>query len=77
MSKTIQTRIQNKHDIEANWNLATNFAPLAGEIIIYDPDENYDFPRFKIGKFKEENGEQVLTKLNELPFVTSLSWESF
>ena len=28
MAKTIQTRVQNKHDIEANWLLATNFVPL-------------------------------------------------
>lgn len=44
MSKTLQTRIQNKHDIEANWNLATNFIPLAGEVIVYD-----DLKKIKIG----------------------------
>jgi hypothetical protein len=55
MSKvqTISARIQHKHDIEANWQKATNFVPLAGEIIIYDPDIDsggtYHFERFKIG----------------------------
>jgi hypothetical protein len=32
-----------------NWNKALNFIPKAGEIIIYDPDENYNYSRFKIG----------------------------
>lgn len=47
--KNISSRIINKHDIEANWNKATNFIPKAGEIIIYDKDETYDYERFKIG----------------------------
>ena len=36
--KTLQTRIQLKHDTEANWKTAGNngFKPLAGELIIYD-----------------------------------------
>lgn len=62
MEKTIKARVQHKHDIEANWLKATNFTPLASEIIVYDPDENYDYPRIKIG-----NGE---TNINTLPFVT-------
>lgn len=41
---------------------ATNFTPLASEIIVYDPDENYDYPRIKIGDGK--------TNINSLPFVT-------
>lgn len=49
MSKSIKTRIQNKHDIEANWLQAENFKPLAGEIIIYDPDSTHSVPRVKIG----------------------------
>jgi hypothetical protein len=47
--KNIQSRIQHKHDTEANWNQTTNFIPKAGEIIIYDKDENYIAPRLKIG----------------------------
>lgn len=60
MSKRILTRIQQKHDVEANWNKATSFVPLAGEVIIYEPDENYTYARFKIG-----DGETFLT---DLPF---------
>ena len=34
----INGRFKHKHDTEENWNKATNFAPLAGETIVYDPD---------------------------------------
>lgn len=49
VEKNMNTRIQHKHDIEANWNKALNFIPKAGEIIIYDIDENYTYSRIKIG----------------------------
>lgn len=62
MEKTMKARVQHKHDIEANWLKATNFTPLASEIIVYDPDENYDYPRIKIGDGK--------TNINTLPFIT-------
>lgn len=60
--KTIKTRIQSKHETEANWNQATNFVPLKGEIIIYDPDTTYDYPRIKVGDGK--------TNVISLKFVT-------
>lgn len=46
--KTIYTRIQNKHDSTANWDKATTFKPLDGEIIVYD-DYNGTGRGFKIG----------------------------
>ena len=49
IEKNMNTRIQHKHDIEANWNKALNFIPKIGEIIVYDIDENYNYSRFKIG----------------------------
>lgn len=61
--KQISSRIQHKHDIEANWEKATNFIPKAGEIVIYDAESGrYNFPRIKIG-----NG---TTYVNSLPFFT-------
>ena len=33
-TNTFNTRIQHKHDVEANWLKATTFAPKAGELII-------------------------------------------
>ena len=59
--KSLNTRIQLKHDTEVNWDKATNFIPKLGEVIVYDVDDNYDFPRMKVG-----DGETVVT---ELPFV--------
>lgn len=59
--KLLYSRLQQKHDIEANWLAASDFIPLAGEIIIYDKDEYYDCERFKIG--------DGATKVNELPFM--------
>lgn len=63
MSKNIKSRIQNKHDIEANWLLATGFIPLVGEIVIYDPDSKHTLPRIKIG--------DGTTPVNDLEFVTA------
>ena len=58
--KNISSRIQHKHDIEANWLKATNFVPKAGELVIYDVDSNNAAPRFKIGDGK--------TVVSSLPF---------
>lgn len=55
------TRMSQKHDIEAHWKLAENFIPMAGEIIVYDSDEVYDYARFKCG--------DGVTKVNDLPFI--------
>jgi hypothetical protein len=60
MAKILDTRIQHKHDTEANWLLATDFIPLQSELIVYDADENYDYQRFKIG-----DGSRTIS---ELPF---------
>lgn len=50
---SLKSRIINKHDIEANWIKAGDaenpFIPKKGEIIIYDPDDNYSYARMKIG----------------------------
>lgn len=59
--KTLNTRIQQKHDTAANWNKATGFIPKVGEVIVYDPDSNYEFPRIKVG--------DGTTNVIALPFV--------
>lgn len=61
--KKINSRIVHKHDIEANWLKAVNFIPYLGELIIYDIDDNYSYPRFKVG-----DGE---TNVNKLPFTSA------
>lgn len=58
--KTLNARLQQKHDTEENWLKAVNFIPRAGEIIVYDGV----FPRMKVG-----NGED---NVNDLPFINTL-----
>lgn len=60
MAKTINARIINKHDTEANWKKAVNFIPKKGEIILYDIDSTHDSVRVKIG--------DGTSKVNDLPF---------
>lgn len=60
--KILNSRMVQKHDIEANWLKATNFTPLQGELIIYDVDENYSYERVKMG--------DGVTNVNELPFIS-------
>lgn len=57
----IKTRIIHKHDTAANWELAVNFIPKQGEIIIYDKDSTYNHERFKIG--------DGATLISALPFA--------
>ena len=70
--KMLKTRIQHKHEPEANWLQATNFIPLAGELIVYDADETHSKPRFKIGDGvrNPDTGKIEGTNVNDLPFVT-------
>lgn len=50
---TVKGRISNKHGTEADWTAAGTaanpFIPLSGELIIYDPDVNFAYCRFKFG----------------------------
>lgn len=62
-TKTFKGRIQNKHDTAANWSVAANFKPLAGELIIYDVDAAHSAPRFKVGDGN--------TLVSNLPFVSA------
>lgn len=53
------SRIVMKHDTKAHWDLAVNFIPLAGEIIVYD-----DLKKIKVG--------DGVTKVDKLPFQSEL-----
>jgi hypothetical protein len=77
-NKTIKTRVQNKHDLAANWKRAANFVPLAGELIVYETD--YDatlnptgnkYPRIKIGNgiVNADTNTVEGTTVDNLPFV--------
>lgn len=83
MAKTINARLQQKHDIEANWDKATGFIPMIGEIIVYDKeiDDNgnslslpegrttpYTYARIKIGDGKRN--------AHDLPFsIIQPDWD--
>ena len=57
MSSTITPRIQLKRDTTANWNAATGFIPMRGEVIIY---EDYEVKTYTV----EEYGETVTKTVN-------------
>lgn len=61
MSATVNTRLKIKHDTTENWNNATGFIPLPGELIVYDDYETKTFQT-------EEYGEMV-TKTVNIPNV--------
>lgn len=57
-----KVRIQHKGETESNWQ-QSSLIPLENELIIYEPDETYDYPRIKIG--------DGVTGVNDLPFITA------
>ena len=61
MSGTMDARIKIKHDTTANWNRASSFIPLAGELIVYD---DYETKTYLV----EENG-SVIQKTVYIPNI--------
>ena len=74
--KRFKTRMQQKHDLEANWLKASAFIPMKGEFVVYDIEVDdagnslelpsgrttpYTYARCKIG--------DGLTQINDLPFL--------
>ena len=65
----MNARISQLHKTEAEWldvqaQYEVNneiFVPRAGELIVYDPDDTYEYARLKIGDGK--------TALQDLPFL--------
>lgn len=70
--KEFFTRIMQKHDTESNWDNATDFIPLKGEIIVYDKDDTNTVPKIKIGDgiYNETTKEVEGTTISNLPFIT-------
>lgn len=64
--KKINSRIQQKHDVAANWAKATNFIPQKGEIIIYDAEYNTSGVQTQAVRFKIGDGSRTI---NNLPFA--------
>ena len=64
--KKINSRIQQKHDVAANWAKATHFIPQKGEIIIYDAEYNASGSETQAVRFKIGDGTRTV---NNLPFA--------
>lgn len=67
----IKGRHCQKHDTEENWKKAVNFAPLIGEIIVYDPDSTHPYARFKTGIWDGVSTKTEAMLINNLPFSNS------
>ena len=65
---TFNVRLRQRHDTEANWILHPDFVPMSGEIIIYDPDENYAYARYKTGVWDGVSEVTDDMKICNLPF---------
>lgn len=67
-----KARIKNKRDLTENWNKATSFIPLEGEIIIYTDYSSYETEEYgeKVTKYipniKIGDGKAYVT---DLPFI--------
>lgn len=58
----MKARVSHLHRTAAEWLKFKNWVPEAGELAIYDPDENYNYARIKVGDGK--------TPLQHLNFFT-------
>lgn len=58
MAKTLNARVQTKHDIEDNWNQAINFIPKPGEIVIYETPNDIET---RIATAEQEWQEKIAT----------------
>ena len=61
----MNTRISHLHRKAAEWLKLNSWVPEAGEFIVYDPDENFDYARVKVGDGKKT--------LQELDFFADAS----
>lgn len=67
MNNSIKARVSNLHNTQAVWETTyIDFTPMPGELVIYDPDETHETPRFKIGML-DSLGKAI--PLRRLPFV--------
>ena len=76
--KQFNARIKHKIDTYANWEKATNFIPLKGELIIYTTDENGNEKiGFKVGTGEPDKNVHQLDfiSLSETAAITEVDWE--
>lgn len=82
-TKTLNTRVIQKHDAEANWKKATSFIPKKGEIIIYDSEVSHgtgDITELPSGRTEPFSQARIkigdgITTVSNLPFVSGVLME--
>ena len=55
----MKARISQLHMTESEWLKYSNLVPERGELIVYDPDSNYNYSRIKVG-----DGERTIKELD-------------
>lgn len=65
----VTVHIITAHDTEENWKTKPATIPLRGEQIIYDPDEQHPYARYKVGDGS--------TALKDLPFTIDEAVKGF
>jgi hypothetical protein len=48
----MKARVSQLNKTEQEWKAFSKWVPLAGEIVVYNPDEAYKYARIKIGDGK-------------------------
>lgn len=48
----MKARISQLHRTEAEWQKFSNWIPAAGELVVYDPDDQHPYARIKVGDEK-------------------------
>lgn len=55
----MKARISQLHKTEAEWLRFSQWTPTAGELVVYDPDDEHAYARIKVG-----DGEHTLIELD-------------
>lgn len=50
----MKARVSQLHKTEAEWLKYSDWIPEAGELVVYDPDENFKYSRVKVGDGKNK-----------------------
>lgn len=50
----MKARVSQLHKTEVEWLKYSDWIPEAGELVVYDPDENFKYSRVKVGDGKNK-----------------------
>ena len=69
MKPNMRARVSQLCKTEAEWNSLFDFVPFKGEVIVFSPDEQFNYTRLKVG--------DGVTLLRKLPFFIESSINDF